>query len=185
MNSLKDIFSLSWWRDSLNSLTLADFDKRMATISEAIKNPASSPLTFMLLVAIAVVLVFIILLTVVMFVLVSVNKKEQYALVDEEGEVLTKLSEEQATELAAEPFQKVKTGRGWTRFLIIAASALVLWVSFGLTTQTRGYCLACHKSTVHAADLSFAAHEKRSCTSCHETGNVVLRATVNVIPRTL
>jgi hypothetical protein len=182
---IKNLLSLDWWRDSLNRLTFADIEQRLATIGEAVRNPRSHPLTFLLLLAIAVVLVLVIVLFVVMLWVTKLKKERvNYDLVNEEGTVVKELNEEQARRVAAAPFRKV-LGRGYKRFLVLVAVFVLLWVALGASTQTRVFCGGCHKPGMHIDAPVANRHNKRSCTSCHEGGNLVQRATINLVPRLL
>jgi hypothetical protein len=177
---LKDLFSMSWWRQSLNNANFADFGQRWTQIVTVFNHPRINPLMFLLILAVIGVIVMIAVLTVVMIVSSVSARKDRYALVDAAGK-------ESALPQADMKVAAVRRYRAsWKRYSItlsIIAGALLLFIGVGTSTATDSYCKACHGDDKKIAVMQSGSHKKTHCVQCHESGGFVARYSVNSFQR--
>ncbi|MCL2525870.1 MAG: cytochrome c3 family protein [Coriobacteriia bacterium] len=184
---LRNLLSLSWWRDLFNQLTFDDLQARWELIQQAIANPQQHPLIAMLALAIILVLFLIVILTLAMWYFGRIQKQhEEYELLDEEDEVVKTVDKKTAEELL-DNAAGIDTSTKINYASILTAIVLVfaVTVGFGFSTRTEAFCTAC-KPDPHTAYEEWpivAAHDKLTCVNCHEPGNMLQGVTLNLFPR--
>jgi len=177
----KDLFSFSWWRQTLNSLTTANISQRWAQIVAVFHNPRINPVLFLMVLAVIVVIVLILVLVIVMIVSAASSHKDRFALVDAKGKEVSKLSEADAKAKAVGTYR-----RSWKRYstvLTIVVGAFLVLVCIGAGTSTSTYCKACHGNDKKVAVMQSGDHRNLSCVQCHEGGGTFARYTTNVVQR--
>ncbi|MCL2332411.1 MAG: hypothetical protein FWC54_02840 [Actinomycetia bacterium] len=177
----KNLFSLSWWRSTINGLSMAEISHRWAQVVTVFHNPRSNPVMFLMIMAVIVVLILILVLTVAMIVSAVTSRQERYALVDDKGKKAAALSDESVKAQAVRKYRS-----SWKRYstaLFIVGGAFVLLLCVGVSTSTSAYCKACHGNDKKVAVMQSGVHKDQSCVKCHEGGATFARYTVNSVQR--
>ena len=177
----KDLFSLSWWRQTLNSLTTVDIHQRWSQVVGAFNNPRSNPVLFLMVLAVIIVAVLIVVLTIVMIVSAVSARRERFALVDEKGKATSVLPTKDAKAQAVQSYRA-----NWRRYslvLTIIVGVFLVFIGVGVSTSTSLYCKACHGRDKKIAVMQSGDHQHLSCVQCHEGGGTVARFTVNSFQR--
>jgi len=178
---LKDLFSISWWRQAFNNLTVANIHQRWAQIVAVFNNPRINPVMFLMIIAVILVVVLILVLTIVMIISAITSQRERYALVDKKGKETAELSSEDAKAEAVRKYRK-----SWKRYytvLVIIIGAFLVLICIGAGTSTSMYCKACHGNDKKIAVMQSGSHRNLSCAQCHESGGTFARYTVNSFQR--
>jgi len=178
---LKNFFSISWWRQSINGLTVANFHQRWSQIVTVFHNPQINPIMFLMIIAVIVVAVLIAVLTVLMIITAASRRRDRYALVDDKGKEVSRLSSQDIKATTVQAYRK-----SWKRYSVVLSTLgvlIVLFVSVGVGTSTSTYCRACHGADAKVAAMQSGAHKNTSCVKCHESGGVVARYSVNSFQR--
>jgi len=177
----KDLFSFSWWRQTLNSLSTVNINQRWAQIVAVFHNPRINPVLFLMVLAVIIVIVLILVLTIVMIVSAVMSRQDRYALVDSKGKEVSELPEEDAKALAVRDYR-----RSWKRYsmvLTIIVGLFLVLICLGAGTSTSTYCKACHGNDKKVAVMQSGVHSNLSCVQCHEGGGTFARYTTNVVQR--
>jgi len=175
---------VAFMSDLMPELTFADVSARWLLVQEAAANPQSHPQIALLALGIVIAVILIALMTVVMIILAR-TQEESYELLDAEGQVLGEIDKEDAEKLMAHPRvspQMVRTVQ-YTSILGTMFVLFALVVGSGLSTGTTVYCTSCHSSPHAEEDRLVSIHDGMTCVSCHESGSVAQRLSVNLIPR--
>jgi len=179
----KNLFSLSWWREAINGVSIANIHQRWAQVVAVFNNPRLNPVMFLMVIAVILVVVLILVLTVVMIVsAVTSSRQERYALVDKKtGKETAEISTQDVKAEAVSAYRK-----SWKRYytvLAIVVGAFLLLLSVGAGTSTSMFCKACHGNDKKIAVMQSGSHKNTSCAQCHESGGTFARYTVNSFQR--
>ncbi|MCL2881552.1 MAG: hypothetical protein FWF45_01460 [Coriobacteriia bacterium] len=178
----KDLFSISWWRQAINSFTIADIHQRWSQIVAVFNNPRLNPVMFLMVIAVILVIVLILVLTVVMIISAVTSRQERYALVDKKtGKETVEISPQSVKAEAVSAYRK-----SWKRYytvLVIIVGAFLVLLSVGAGTSTSMFCKACHGNDKKIAVMQSGSHKNMSCAQCHESGGTFARYTVNSFQR--
>ncbi|MCL2680084.1 MAG: hypothetical protein FWF11_01205 [Coriobacteriia bacterium] len=188
MDVLRNLFSLSWWSETLSQLTFADLQARWQLIQQAVANPQSQPLIALLALAIVLVFVLIVMLTLAMWYYARTQQKTEYELLDEEGNAVKTIDEKTAQELLAGATDiTIQSKINYAAVLGSLLTAVAIFIGFGFSTRSEVYCLACHESPheVVAEWPVVDAHSGLTCVNCHEPGTTLQGVTINLVPRSI
>jgi len=147
----------------------------LQTIPDILRDPSANPLQAAILLGIALVFMLIVLVGVVLLIMGRSDEGEEL-FDDEYGEIVESIK----TERVVVP----KRPLAWLTTLSAAVIFVAfVWIVTGVTTSSSQACSSCHASTVHAAARADDPHASVPCVSCHESGGVVARATIDLATR--
>lgn len=162
-----------WWTKSLGP---TDWVTSFESLLHVLKDPFSNVMALVLLLSMGFVLV---LLFAVVF-LLAVFNADAANIAEAERVAQRKAVEVERRALTPEEVRNRRWDRRTAKALKaigVVAVCLVVWGSFGYSTQRSQMCYGCHdKQDLHSKPFKNSAHKDAQCSACHEGGTLVNRA---------
>lgn len=164
-----------WW-DKVMGPT--DWITSFETLLHVAKDPFGNIMALVLLLSIGFVLV---LLFAVVF-LLAVFNADAANIAEAERVARQKVLDAELGLLSSEELSRRRWNRRTNRAIRVLATVVVcllVWGSFGFSTQRSDMCMSCHnKENLHSKPFKNSAHKDADCSACHEGGSLLSRSII-------
>ncbi|MEI7814890.1 MAG: hypothetical protein WCJ13_08870 [Coriobacteriia bacterium] len=149
------------------------------SIPDIVRNPAANLQQAAILLSMFVLLSLVVLLSIILAMLRPDVGEDELL-----GDAVSGQAEREDTAGAGAPESTSARVMSWltvTSVVILVAAGV--WTAAGITTASSEVCISCHADTPHSVAAQRDPHDDVRCTSCHDSGGPIARATVDLAGR--